>query len=253
MYMRLVQTKVKPDGLERMKSYYDEEILPLLQQTAGCLYAGLMQSALHPEEILSMTLWDSQSNADMYEQSGLFGRLMEGAKPFFAESSEWRIQLTKEMTLEYVPVPDDPTVLSYAVSVASDTEKLAPEGKLFNMYLRIVSVKLKPGKLEEYKRVYESEIIPALRATKGCRHAYLTTPKTGDNEAISVTVWESRVDADAYEQSGLFSQLLEKTKHLYSELFQWKMHLDNLHRGQAATSEDLQVHGYTVVTGRSFQ
>jgi heme-degrading monooxygenase HmoA len=130
---------------------------------------------------------------------------------------------------------------------------LTPEGKLFNMYLRIVSVKLKPGKLEEYKRVYESEIIPALRATKGCRHAYLTTPKTGDNEAISVTLWDSKVDADAYEQSGLFRQLLEKTKHLYSELFQWKMHLDNLHRGQAATSEDLQVHGYTVVTGRSFQ
>jgi quinol monooxygenase YgiN len=253
MYMRLVQAKVKPDGLEMMKEYYDKDIVPALQRTAGCLYACLMRSARHPDEIISMTLWETQSHADAYEKSGPFRQLMDGAKPYLADSSEWRIQLTKEMTLEYAPVPEEPTVSSYAVSAASTANTQAPGNQAPDTYLRIVSVKLKPGKLDEFKQLYESEIIPALQATKGCRHAYLTTPNNQGNEAISLTIWDRKTDAEAYERSGLFTQLLEKTKHLYSELFQWKMHLDNLHRGQAVTSEDLQVHGYTVVTGRSFQ
>lgn len=253
MYMRLVQTKVKPDGLAMMKEYYDTNIIPALQQTAGCLYACLMRNARQPDEIISMTLWETQLHADAYEKSGPFQQLMDGAKPYLADSSEWRIQLTKEMTLEYAPVPEEPTVSSYTVSAASDTDTHAPGGQASDTYLRIVSVKLKPGKLDEYKRLYESEIIPALHVTNGCRHAYLTTPNSQGSEAISITIWERKTDAEAYERSGLFTQLLEKTKHLYSDLFQWKMHLDHQHSGQSATSEDMQVQGYSVVTGRSFQ
>jgi quinol monooxygenase YgiN len=251
--MRLVQTKVKPDGLEMMKEHYDKNILPALQRSAGCLYACLMRSARRPEEIISMTLWETQPHADAYEKSGQFRQLMDGAKPYLADTSEWKIQLTKEMTLEYAPVPEEPTVSSYAVSATSDTHTQVPGDQASDTYLRIVSVKLKPGKLDEYKRLYESEIIPALQATKGCRHAYLTTPAGEGNEAISITIWDRKTDAEAYERSGLFEKLLEKTKHLYSELFQWKMHLDHQHPGQSATSEDIQVQGYSVVTGRSFQ
>lgn len=253
MYMRLLQTKVKPNALEMMKAYYDSNIMPVLQQTAGCLYACLMRSAQQPEDIISMTLWETQLYADTYEKSGAFRQLMEGAKPYFADSSEWKIQLTKEMTLEYAPIPEEPTVSSYAVSATSDSKTDVPVNQTPNTYLRLVSVKLKPGKLEEFKRLYENEIIPALQATKGCRHAYLTTPSSQGNEAISITIWDRKADAEAYEKSGLFGQLLEKTKHLYSELFQWKMHLDHRHPGQSATSEDMQVQGYSVVTGRSFQ
>lgn len=252
MYMRLVQTKVKPDGLEMMKEYYDQNILPALQQTAGCLYACLMRSARQSEEIISLTLWETQSHADAYEKSGPFRQLMDGAKPYLADSSEWRIQLTKEMTLEYAPVPEEPTVSSYTVSAVSDTNTQVPGDQAPEAYLRIVSVKLKPGKLDEFKRLYELKIIPALQATRGCRHAYLTVPKGQGNEAISITIWNHKTDADAYEQSGLFARLLEKTAHLYSELFQWKMHLDHKHPGRSATSEDVQVQGYSVVTGRSF-
>ena len=253
MFMRLLHTKLKPDGLEIMKKYYEENIVPSLEQTSGCLYACLMLNSHQPDEILSMTLWESEKKANEYEHGGLFQKLMEGARPFFAESSEWKVQLTKDMTLEYAPVPEEPTVLSYSVSASSDEGNAAPADRERQSYLRIVSVKLKPGKVDEYRKLYESEIIPALRSTKGCRHAYLTTPSSSENEAISLTLWDSKAEAEAYERSGLFAQLVEKTKHLYSELFQWKMHLDHLHSGQAATSEDLEIHGYTVVTGRSFQ
>ena len=200
-----------------------------------------------------MTLWESQPSAEAYEKSGSFRQLMDGAKPYLADSSEWKIQLTKDMTLEYAAIPEEPTVSSYAVSMTSDTKIQAPVGQTPDTYLRIVSVKLKPGKLDEFKQLYESEIIPALQAAKGCRHAYLTTPNSQANEAISITIWDRKTDAEAYERSGLFTKLLEKTKHLYSELFQWKMHLDHQHSGQSATSEDVQVQGYSVVTGRSFQ
>ena len=244
---------MKPDGIEIMKVYYDENILPTLGRTTGCLYACLMRSANHQDEIISLTLWESQALADAYEKSGPFRELLEGAKPYLADSSELKIQLTKDMTLEYAPVPEEPTVSSYSVSVASDTNTRTPGDQARETYLRLVSVKLKPGKGDEYRRLYETEIIPALRSTKGCRHTYLTTANSQGTEAISITIWDRKSDAEAYERSGLFAHLLEKTKHLYSELFQWKLHLDHLHHGQSASSEDMQVQGYSVVTGRSFQ
>ena len=55
-----------------------------------------------------MTLWDSQSHADAYEKSGLFRELLEEAKPFLSSSSEWKIQLTEDFSLDYQPTPEEP-------------------------------------------------------------------------------------------------------------------------------------------------
>jgi heme-degrading monooxygenase HmoA len=251
MYMRFLQIKIKPEKLPELRQFYETTVIPALQNLPGCRHASLIQGAHHEDECISLTLWNSQENAEAYAQSGLFHQLLQGSQSFLAESSEWKIQLSDDLKLEYLPVPEEPVVKSYDIDAATDAQAL-PQVQTAFMYLRIVSAKIKPGKLEEFRRLYAEEILPALRDVPGCRYAFLTESLEAQNEVISVTIWDSRLEAENYEQSGIFDQLTQKVKHTFSELFQWKMALEQAHRGQAATSEDLTVKYYSVVTGKSF-
>lgn len=252
MFMRVVQMKINPDKLGGFRRHYDEKILPELQKVPGCLCASLMQSDHHPDEFVSMTLWDKQNHAESYEQGGLFQKLLAESRPFLNDSSEWKIQLTKDFTLEYQPVAEEPIVKSFRVVEQKNSDVCAAEEAQL-MYMRIVSVIIKPEKLDEFKQLYRDEIIPALRAVKGCRYAYLSESIKEANEVFSVTIWDSKNDAENYESSGLFDELKEKVKHTFSELYQWKMALEKESSKILTTSDDLKVDYYSIVAGRSFQ
>lgn len=249
MFMRLVQAKAKPDSLWKLRRNYEERVVPSLQKTPGCLYACLMQGSRLPEEVISMTMWESQKHAEDYERSGLFNQLLEEARPLLADSSEFRLELSKDLKLEYVPTPMEPTVKSMPVAVMSRDLKTGFD-KPAEMFLRIVSAKLKPEKQGEFREIYIHEIIPALEATKGCRHAYLLMPDREKSEAMSVTIWDSKSAAEEYEAAG-FAPLLDKVKHTFTDLSQWKMKLGQ--RGATATSDDVTVDGYFFVEGKSFK
>ncbi len=251
MYMRLIQAKYKPDSLSKIRQIFDEKIIPQLQKTPGCFYICLMKSEFHKDEAISMSLWDTKTSVEDYQKSGLYNEFLEEIKPHLSESSEWKIQLSKDLRLEYQPVPEEPVVKSY-VTVTQTDEKIPAYEKASLMYLRITSVKIQPGKMEEFRKIYTEEIIPALRTVRGCRYAFLTENIEKENEAISITIWDNKQDADDYETSGLFDKLIAKVKHTFSELYQWKMALEKEHRAQVSTSEDLTIKTYDVVTGKSF-
>ena len=121
------------------------------------------------------------------------------------------------------------------------------------MWVRIVSLKLRPGKLEEFKRLYSGQVIPALRKVKGCRYIYLTERSDRKDEVISVTSWESKEDAENYEQSGLFARLLESQQSALSEFYRWKLKEQKLQSGLAATSEDPTVEHFDMLVGKAFR
>ena len=80
MFMRLLQVRAKSDALSSLPLLYNDTIVPELRKTPGCLYGGLIQSVRDPDECISMTLWDTPENAESYEQSGMFQRLMKQAE-----------------------------------------------------------------------------------------------------------------------------------------------------------------------------
>ncbi len=106
--------------------------------------------------------------------------------------------------------------------------------------------------MEEFKKLYSAVIIPALKNTKGCQYAYLTESMQEENQIISLTIWDSKEDAERYEKSGRFAELTDKVKHTLSELYQWKMALEKETGKKAKTSEDLEVSRYSVVARKSF-
>lgn len=251
MYMRFVRMNPLPDKLDTLINFYDKAIVPVLQSTKGCRYACLIQSALRQGECISLTLWDSLADAEEYEKSGRFKQLYEKVRPLLEDSSEWKIQLTTDYTLEYKPQSDEPVIDSYDVSYMPETD--LPETKKFSpMYVRILSARVKPDMVDEGKTIYKDIIGPRLRQVKGCKYAFLIQNLQDENEFYSITIWENRQAADDYEKSGLFEEFVGKIQHVFADLYQWKMKLEQKSGKKAVTSEDMSVGKYTVVAGKNF-
>lgn len=251
MYMRLVQLNVKPEAVGELRSYYDRHIVPALHTIPGCLYAGLVQGAARPSECISMTFWDSAAHADEYERSGAFKKLLESAGKYLADSSEWKILLTEDLSVQYEQVHEEPVVNAYNVA-SSQTGELLSAARMRGIYLRVVSPQLRPGKEDEFKRIYIDEVLPRLRTVRGCRYAALIEHVTESRKMLSMSIWDSKQEADDYEISGTFDELTNKLKHTFSEIYQWKMRLEQETGSQVVTSEELRVEGYSVVAGQSF-
>lgn len=252
MYLRLVHVRIKSETLPVAQQLYNEKIASRLEDVPGCLYAGLMLSEHHRDECISMTLWDSWEHAEGYVKSGLFKELMGEALPYLSDTSEWKIRLSRELELEYRPVRQEPVVKSYTMTAQTDSE-VPPQDAGERMYLRIVSAKVQPRKMDELREIYSKEIIPVLRATRGCRYAYLTQGMEETNEAISVTIWSTREYANAYDQSGGFAELLDKVRHTFSEAYQWKMALEREFSVDVVSSGDPDIEGYSIVAGKRFR
>jgi heme-degrading monooxygenase HmoA len=65
------------------------------------------------------------------------------------------------------------------------------------MFARNVSFRLKSNAHSDYSRAFENEILPLLRQQKGFKDLIaLSNPNTP--EASSISLWESKADAEAY-------------------------------------------------------
>ena len=69
------------------------------------------------------------------------------------------------------------------------------------MFGRQVTMKLKPNSAKELTRIAETEIIPILPRQKGFRdEATFIAPER--SEAVANSFWETKEDAEAYNQTG---------------------------------------------------
>ena len=231
-------------------------IIPTLQHTPGCVYAGLVHSLEEENDGISFTLWSNQDDALAYERSGKYAQLLEVARPFFSESAEWRVQLSDDLRPEFWPAPSEPVVKSYG----TDVSVLKASGRPGSMYLRIMSMKLNPEKKREFVEIYHREIIPGLRQVEGCLDAYLAEGVRWDHELLSITIWSGLEDAKAYESTGEFDRLKHKVQHTFSNLVHWKMAPEEepLPGAQgipkrAMANDDVAVRTYSIVLGKALK
>ena len=249
MFMRTVHLRLDPNRLLELRQMYVAIVIDGLSRTPGCIYAGILQSVDHPGEGISLTLWNSAADAATYEKSGTYRGLLEQFRPYLASSPEWTVRMSDDLQLEYAPVELEPPISRYESSVGADpsvfssTEKGRP-------FLRILSIHVRAGMLEEFTSLYRDEIIPGLRRVPGCRFAFLTAQSSESHEFISVTIWNSRADAEAYESNGEFAALNERVGHTLEDSNRWMM--NTLRVDRALGSDDMTVSGYTLVVGQAF-
>jgi quinol monooxygenase YgiN len=250
MFMRIVHLKLDPNRLLELRRMYAADIIAELSHTPGCLFAGLLQSSDSPDVAISLTLWNSAADAESYEKTGAYRRLLEQSRPFRAESPEWTIRMSDDMQLEYAPVADEPVVSTYESSGAADPSAFSPPGK-GRLFLRILSLHVRSGMLEEFNSIYKKEIIPGLRHVPGCRFAFLTGQKSESHELISVTIWNSKADADQYEMGGEFAAMNERIGYTLEDSTRWKTEEQRVER--VLGSDDMTVSGYALIVGQVFR
>jgi len=68
------------------------------------------------------------------------------------------------------------------------------------MFARNVSIRLKPGKLKEFTRTFDKEVLSILRKQPGFRDE-ITFVSPGEVELIAISLWDSKEQADAYNAS----------------------------------------------------
>lgn len=249
--MRLVHLSINGEFEKIFSQFYNTIVLPQLQNMEGCKMAGLIKSNSENGQFISLTLWDEEKQAEKYEKSKVYENLTEQVSQFLSESSEWKVQLSDDHRLEYKPSSETPVKRNYAVAVSTKNIN-SYSGQRSGMYTRIVSAKIQPDKVEEFKNIYSNEIIPELETTKGCSFVYLIESLKEENEFLSISVWEDKSFADEYEASGKFDELKEKVKHTFSKFYLWKMELEQESKGKVETSEDMKIDNYTMVTGKNF-
>jgi heme-degrading monooxygenase HmoA len=75
------------------------------------------------------------------------------------------------------------------------------------MFTRHVIMQLKANSAAEFTRTIENDVLPLLRKQKGFRDE-ITSIATDDSEAIANSFWDTKEDAEAYNNAG-YSQVLK--------------------------------------------
>ena len=80
------------------------------------------------------------------------------------------------------------------------------------MFARNVAVKLRPGKLAEFTRVMDNEILPWLRKQKGFLDA-ITLAMPGGIEIVAISFWDQEKSAQTFNSMG-YPEVLEILKNI---------------------------------------
>ena len=67
--------------------------------------------------------------------------------------------------------------------------------------MRLVQAKYKPDSLSKIRQIYNESIIPRLQTMPGCLCVCLIKSELQTDEGISLTLWDSKEQAEDYEKS----------------------------------------------------
>ncbi len=91
------------------------------------------------------------------------------------------------------------------------------------MFARTVSIQLKVNEHKPFSELFHSKIVPSLRKQRGFRDVELLVIP-GAPEALAVSYWNSREDADAF-YSQVFPQLRENLSRFLERDLEFKNYL----------------------------
>ncbi len=83
------------------------------------------------------------------------------------------------------------------------------------MFARVTTVHVQLDKVAETTRVYNESILPSVRAASGNRGCFLLMDRTSGT-ALSITVWNTQADGEAYDSSGNYREQVSKVAPFFS-------------------------------------
>ncbi len=114
------------------------------------------------------------------------------------------------------------------------------------MYMRFVHLRVKEGRVRDLALFYKERVIPSLENAKGCLYASLLRPSGDDVECVSMTTWRSQKDAEAYEKSGLYDELLDASDDILAEATPGLVQSSSSASGSYPALQDPEIEAYPV-------
>jgi quinol monooxygenase YgiN len=105
------------------------------------------------------------------------------------------------------------------------------------MIARNVTMRLKPNSVAEFTQTIEKEVIPLLRKQKGFQNE-LAFIVPGGQEAVGISLWENKEDAEAYGRGGYPEVLkaLEKVLDGTPRVQNWEVCTSTSHKLETAVA-----------------
>ncbi|MEE8367999.1 MAG: antibiotic biosynthesis monooxygenase [Thermoanaerobaculia bacterium] len=209
MYLRFVKLKVKTAQVDELERVYSDVVIPALRGTSGCLWAGLLAPRDEVGLWMSMTLWRSQNKAEAHETDGGFQHLMNEISPYLTDPVRWGIDLWSQPPAEPDEEPEESSIEGHSVEASSSSSDSAIR-RMSDLHVRIVSITVRTGMLEEFRNWYRSDVIPVVSSMTGCRYVFFVEDIHQKDRGLSVTIWNTEDAAFRYDSSGIFDAVMEK-------------------------------------------
>ena len=78
------------------------------------------------------------------------------------------------------------------------------------MIVRLTYCKFSPDSIDEVRTIYNRDIVPVAKMQKGNLGIRLIEPLDRSDDFISISEWASQEDAELYESSGVYKNLVGK-------------------------------------------
>ncbi|HEY7851217.1 MAG TPA: hypothetical protein VIC27_14200 [Ktedonobacterales bacterium] len=83
------------------------------------------------------------------------------------------------------------------------------------MHARVTTVSVQPDKVAETTRIYNESILPAIKAANG-NHGVFLLIDYASGKGISITLWNTQADGEAYDSSGAYREQVGKASPFFS-------------------------------------
>ena len=97
MWVRLTYGKVDPAHVDELRDLYNsDEMSGVISQQKGHRFHHLLESVDAPGETISLTAFDSQEDAEAYEQSGTYKELVDKVRNYLTAPPELKTYEVRE-------------------------------------------------------------------------------------------------------------------------------------------------------------
>lgn len=245
MFLRMVTHLIRGEESDHFAEVYATTVIPALRGTRGCVYASLMQNVDDTSQGISLTIWNSQAESRLYEESGLYHQLVNALRPYFKESEEYTLQLSDDLSLEYTPIAVEPTIERFDRSIA-DGEHLSIL-RTGPYAVQTVTLSVQQDQTENFERLFATEIHPRYRTQKGFMDIILLRQ---EREYHLISFWDGTVDMQSADGIRTNGELLTSIYRMLPSSIRWKVS----HKGSSHTvsSEDMSAQIYRCLTSEWF-
>jgi quinol monooxygenase YgiN len=97
MFVRLTFCKFLPENTNQVRKIFVDEIVPTIRKQKGLIDVRFLEPTEKAEDFISITEWKTKADADAYDTSGVYRKLVNKLEPFFAKKPELKTYTVEEV------------------------------------------------------------------------------------------------------------------------------------------------------------